>query len=304
MKRKAMKRNFAISFLAVILLLVCSVTAFAEEDGYTIYTGDPDAEPYEFAGEPDEEPNEIVGEPDAEPYETPYFEFEWSEDEEELLGNADPEEAFGFLWSLFGADTLDSESADEPLTPEGNLTLVDDLVDPVTGKQFLTVETRNGNVFYIVVDRSGDKDKVFFLNAVDEADLTALIGEPPEEETPKKCVCGEKCYAGHVNVDCPVCAVNLGDCTGKEAETEVVSPSPAPVTQKDKPNKDKPEEKEEKPTVNPAAAAGLFVVAGVGGVLFFFVRKKGKTGKNRPDNDPDEGDYAEFEKYEEGEDTK
>lgn len=80
-----------------------------------------------------------------------------------------------------------SEPATEPetpanpnpvsLTPDGNLTLVDD-IDEQEGesyKQFITVVTKDGNYFYIIIDRVGDKENVYFLNMVDEADLLALI---------------------------------------------------------------------------------------------------------------------------------
>ncbi|WP_250228658.1 DUF4366 domain-containing protein [Anaeropeptidivorans aminofermentans] len=62
------------------------------------------------------------------------------------------------------------------LTPDGNLTLVDDIDgEQAEDKQFLTVITKGGNYFYIVIDRAGDKENVHFLNMVDEADLLALI---------------------------------------------------------------------------------------------------------------------------------
>ena len=65
-----------------------------------------------------------------------------------------------------------------PLTPDGNLTLVDDImVEESKDKQFVTLQSKNGNYFYLVIDRSGDKENVYFLNLVDEADLMALIVE-------------------------------------------------------------------------------------------------------------------------------
>ncbi len=48
-------------------------------------------------------------------------------------------------------------------------------------KQFVTLVSKNGNYFYLVIDRAGDKENVYFLNLVDEADLLALI----QEETPQ-----------------------------------------------------------------------------------------------------------------------
>jgi hypothetical protein len=75
------------------------------------------------------------------------------------------------------------------LTPDGNLTLVDD-IDEQEGesyKQFITVVTKDGNYFYIIIDRVGDKENVYFLNMVDEADLLALIEDmdtAPAQITP------------------------------------------------------------------------------------------------------------------------
>lgn len=69
------------------------------------------------------------------------------------------------------------------LTPDGNLTLVDDVKgEQAEDKQFVTLVSKNGKYFYLVIDRAGDKENVYFLNLVDEADLLALI----EEETPQR----------------------------------------------------------------------------------------------------------------------
>lgn len=73
--------------------------------------------------------------------------------------------------------------ADEALTPEGNLTLVDDIeTDDTQDKQFITVQSKSGSYFYIIIDRSGDEDHVYFLNLVDEADLLALMGDDEATE--------------------------------------------------------------------------------------------------------------------------
>jgi flagellar basal body-associated protein FliL len=64
----------------------------------------------------------------------------------------------------------------KPLTPEGNLTLVDDISGEAAGdKQFITVITKSGAYFYLVIDRADDRENVHFLNLVDEADLLAIM---------------------------------------------------------------------------------------------------------------------------------
>ena len=114
------------------------------------------------------------------------------------------------------------------LTPDGNLSLIDDIGSPATsGKQFITVETKNGNVFYLIIDRDDEgEETVHFLNQVDEADLLSLMGDDaPAAETPAVCNCKEKCVAGAVNTNCPVCKNNLSECSGKEV---VAEPEPEP----------------------------------------------------------------------------
>lgn len=42
-------------------------------------------------------------------------------------------------------------------------------------KMMYTVATRDGSIFYIIIDKSGEKENVYFLNAVDAVDLASVI---------------------------------------------------------------------------------------------------------------------------------
>lgn len=124
----------------------------------------------------------------------------------------------------------------EGFSEEGGLVTRDLLYDKHTNKQFITVQTKGGSTFYIVidydkpVDEEGEQYATYFLNVVDEADLLASL-EASGGELPA-CTCGEKCAAGAVNTDCPVCAVNMTECAGAEPEpepTEEPEPEPEPT---------------------------------------------------------------------------
>ena len=178
------------------------------------------------------------------------------------------------------------------LTPDGNLTLIDDIgTSTKAGKQFITLESKNGNVFYLIIDRDDEgEETVHFLNQVDEADLMALTGE---EETPATCSCTTKCVAGAVNTSCSVCAVNMTECMGKETKPEVPD-EPTEATA------EKPEKK--------SGAGGILVVLLIaalgGGAAFYILKQKKAKPQTKGNADLDDYDYGEdedeyeFESYE------
>ena len=78
------------------------------------------------------------------------------------------------------------ETETTPFSVAGNGQLLDDISDDET-KQFLTVQTKNGNTFFMVIDRSRDSENVYMLSLIDENDLAEFLGEDEtelEEEKP------------------------------------------------------------------------------------------------------------------------
>mgnify|MGYP000817570529 CR=1 FL=1 len=171
---------------------------------------------------------------------------------------------------------------EEPLTPDGNATLVDDFGG---NKQLITVTTKNGNYFYILIDRDDEgENTVHFLNQVDDADLFALLedGESTEAQTPAVCTCTEKCETGKINTSCPVCSTNMTACSGKEAE-----PEPEEVTEQ-------PQEKS-----NTGGLVLFLVVAllGGGGAFYYFKFMKPKQSV-KGDTDLEDFDFDDYDEDE------
>ena len=187
----------------------------------------------------------------------------------------------GYTFDITGADmaafisTLSSLFAQEPqpvpevhgLTPDGNLTLVDDLGQKTgEGQQFITLVTKAGNYFYLIIDRDEKgEETVHFLNMVDERDLFSLMDE--NEATALAAQMEAERAAQEAAASAPA--------TPSEVETEPTEPV-----------------KEEKPAKNvlPALIA-LLVLLGAGSA-FAFKQLKGKKAQEAKRPDPD-ADYEE-----------
>ena len=175
------------------------------------------------------------------------------------------------------------ETEPQPLTPEGNMTLVDDIEgEAAEDKQFITVVSKSGNYFYIIIDNAAEgENTVHFLNQVDEADLMAIIGEEETESPPAVCNCTDKCATGAINTACPVCSVNMGACTGKEAEPE------------------QPDEPQEEKSGGMGGLIVFLVVAalGGGGAFYYFKILKPKQDV-KGGTDLDDFDFDEYDEEE------
>lgn len=219
-------------------------------------------------------------------------EISWDVDAVELEGAEDF--LSGFL-SMFGGNAL---------TPRGNMTLVDDILQDesyyvqdekvVKDKQFITVESKNGNTFYIIIDRSGDTENVYFLNLVDETDLLALMEDGEKDTSAPTCTCKDHCEPGEVNTDCPICKNNMSECMGKQAvkaDTEKDKHTDA-----DKDTDTQPEPAEKKSSSGPLALILILLLAGGGALYWFKFRKKKPDTKGS--SDLDDYDFGEEEEDE------
>ena len=200
---------------------------------------------------------------------------------------------------------LPENQGSEPLTPDGNLSLIDDVLQSepyasdegitVGDKQFITVQSKSGNYFYIVIDRSGDTENVYFLNLVDEADLMALM-EDADGNSTLVCTCKEKCAAGAVDTDCPVCKTNMSECAGKEAE---VTPKPDSDTEPEKDTDTDADSEKSGSNSGLLLIVLVLVLAGGGAVYWFKFRKKKPDTKGPADlDDYDYGEDDDDEEYE------
>ena len=167
-------------------------------------------------------------------------------------------------------------------TPDGSGSILDSATGTEGEKQFYTITTEAGNVFYLVIDGKRDANNVYFLNAVTESDLMALAqkGDGTVSVVPVKCTCGEKCTAGQVDGDCPVCKNDLTGCTGKEKQADPAEPKP-----------------EEQPEKESGGNMGLIVfivigalAVGAAGYYFKILRPKRQAAD---EDDEDESSYGE-----------
>ena len=190
-----------------------------------------------------------------------------------------------------GLDPAEETTTPEPtiepgegFTEEGNLVTRDLLYDEHTNKQFITVQTSGGSTFYIVIDydKPTDEDaeqyETYFFSVVDEADLLAAAEAAGVEQA--VCSCSEKCAAGAVNTDCPVCAVNMTECAGVEPEPVETEETGEPA----------PEEAEPETGGNTGMLLAVLAVALVGGGAAFYFKVLRPKQQKAPEPQEDYGD--------------
>lgn len=169
------------------------------------------------------------------------------------------------------------ETDSGPLTPEGNLSLVDDYhttYSDGSGQQFITLVSKSGAYFYLVIDRAADGDQtVHFMNLVDEADLLALM-----EEDQAEAYNAEKEAAIQAELE-----KQQAEEEAKKAAEEAKAEAEA-------------EEKDFDITGLASKFLGIVALIGLaaGGGFYFFIQKKKREQAAKESADPD-ADYREGE---------
>ena len=194
----------------------------------------------------------------------------------------DGEMMAGFLSAFSGMFEEPQPGPDiRGLTPDGNLSLVDD-IGPITGEgqQFVTLVTKAGNYFYLIIDRNEKgEENVHFLNLVDERDLFTLMEEDDQN------IYNERLAA---------------EQAAKEAAEKAAQEAAEKESEAD-PDAEKEKESGKSRSMLPLLLIPL-VIAAAGGGWFYVQTKKKKQAVNTPDPDADYTDDDDDEDYGAGED--
>jgi hypothetical protein len=151
-----------------------------------------------------------------------------------------------------------------PFTPDGTGSVIDNASEG-DGKEFFTVETADGNVFYLIVDRQRNAENVYLLNAVTEDDLSSLA------------------KPGNGKTDTPESAVTVPETANTPAPTPEATPEPTPEPAKSGGN-----------TGMIGIMIVVLIVVGGAGYYFKIVRPKKNGGDYETE---DEGDAETGEDY-------
>ena len=160
-----------------------------------------------------------------------------------------------------------------------------------TGKEFYTIQTASEKVFYLIIDRDGEEEVVYFLTEVTENDLLNVTADN-SETLPKNSAALESAI--------PVPEGALPNNNGEQETEEEFTEEPAEDGEE---NTEEPEPEPEKAEENPMATyiiLGVVAIIAIGGGYYFKVVRKKK--EEFLDEDDDEDD--EEEEYEDDEDNE
>ena len=161
-----------------------------------------------------------------------------------------------------------------------------------TGKEFYTIQTASEKVFYLIIDRDGEEEMVYFLTEVTENDLLNVTADN-SETLPKNSAALESAI--------PVTEGALPNNNGETEREEEPTEEPAEDGEE---NTEEPEPEPEKTGENPMATyaiLGIVAVAAIGGGYYFkVVRKKKEEFLDEDDDEEDEEEEYEDDGENEG----
>ena len=161
-----------------------------------------------------------------------------------------------------------------------------------TGKEFYTIQTASEKVFYLIIDRDGEEEMVYFLTEVTENDLLNVTADN-SETLPKNSAALESAI--------PVSEGALPNNNGEQETEEELTEEPDGEENTEEPEPE-PEKAEENPMATYIILGVVAVIAVGGGYYFRVVRKKKEEFLDEDDDEEDEEE--EYEDDEENEDSE
>ena len=165
------------------------------------------------------------------------------------------------------------------------------------GKEFYTIQTASDKVFYLIIDRDGEEEMVYFLTEITENDLLNVTSDnsetlPKNSAALESAIPTEEGALPNNNGELPEDTEQAEENPEGEEDTE----NPEETEGTEEPE---PEEKAKEP--NPIISyilMGALVITFIGGAYYFKVVRKKKEDFIE-DEDEDEEDEEEFENEEE-----
>lgn len=158
------------------------------------------------------------------------------------------------------------------------------------GKEFYTIQTASDKVFYLVIDRDGEQEMVYFLTEITENDLLNVTSDN-SETLPKNSAALESA------IPVPDSALPNNNTENKEeTEQEEIESTEENVEENGQQEKAEPD-----PMISYVLIGGLAVVF-IGGAYYFKVVRKKKEKFVEDEDDEDEEEVYENEDEDESED--
>ena len=161
-------------------------------------------------------------------------------------------------------DEKSEPNKEDALSPNGNMTLVDNVTADSGKKQFLTLTSRDGNFYYLIIDHDKDgNENVHFLNQVDERDLMGLMEDKEAKQVEEDLEAQEAAAAAEKALQ-------------NQTQTNAV-----------KTDSDKTPVAKENTKKKTVAVIGMVILLAAGAAGFFVLKKKKDAEPEKEDPDAD-----------------